>query len=95
MRTRFLVCYDIAHPKRLRRVEKTVKQFGSRLQYSIFECPLDDLGVEHLKSLLAGEINTDEDQIMFVSLGPAGNNASLRIDTLGLPYLQRSRVTVL
>lgn len=95
MRTRYLVCYDIAHPKRLRRVEKTVRSFGSRLQYSVFDCPLDDLGLEHLKSLLAGEINTEEDQILFVSLGPEHGNASFRIDSMGAPYQMRSRLTVL
>ncbi len=95
MRTRYLVCYDICDPKRLRSVEKTVRSFGTRLQYSVFECTLDDLQIEHLKSLLIGEINTDHDQILFVSLGPEHGTSSLRIETMGTPYKMRSRVTIL
>jgi len=45
-RLRYLVCYDIAHPKRLRRVARTLESFGTRLQYSVFECPLDQLRLE-------------------------------------------------
>ncbi|MDA8976549.1 CRISPR-associated endonuclease Cas2, partial [bacterium] len=41
-RTRYLVSYDIATPKRLRMVAKVCQSFGSRIQYSVFECPLDD-----------------------------------------------------
>ena len=40
MRTTYLVCYDIADDKRLRRVFKTCRNFGNHLQYSIFECDL-------------------------------------------------------
>ncbi len=40
-RIRYLVSYDICDPKRLRRVAKILEGFGTRLQYSVFECPLD------------------------------------------------------
>ncbi len=93
-RSRYLVCYDIANDKRLRRVEKTVKSFGSRLQFSIFECPLDELRFQQLRQALSEIINTEHDQVMFVSLGPAAADSSLRIETIGQPYVSRSRVTV-
>jgi hypothetical protein len=32
MRTRFIVSYDIAHPKRLRQVAKICQSFGSRMR---------------------------------------------------------------
>ena len=44
MRNTYLVCYDIADDKRLRKVFKTMRDFGDHLQYSIFECqftPID------------------------------------------------------
>ena len=93
-RQRYLVSYDIADPKRLRKVAEVVEGFGSRLQYSVFECPLDPMRLAQLKSALAGEINCDEDQVLFVSLGPAANDASLVIEAMGLPYMARSRVTI-
>jgi CRISPR-associated protein Cas2 len=93
-RRRYLVCYDIANAKRLRRVAKLLKSYGTRLQYSVFECPLDDLRLEQAKAALRGEINSDQDQVMFVSLGPEAGDATLIIATLGLPYTTRSRVTI-
>jgi CRISPR-associated protein Cas2 len=93
-RRRYLICYDIANARRLRRVAKVMESYGTRLQYSVFECPLDDLRLEQLKLELRGEINSDHDQVLFVSLGPEGNDASLVIAALGLPYTVRSRVTI-
>jgi len=94
-RQRFLVCYDICNPKRLRRVEKTVKSFGSRIQFSVFECLLDGVHLQQLRSALSEIINSDEDQVMFVSLGPEAGTSNFRIETVGTPYESRSRVTIL
>ena len=44
-RIRYLISYDIANAKRLRRVAKTLESYGTRLQFSVFECPLDELRV--------------------------------------------------
>ena len=52
-RLRYLVSYDIANAKRLRRVAKTLESYGTRLQYSVFECPLDDLRLAQARSALA------------------------------------------
>lgn len=93
-RRRYLVCYDIANAKRLRRVAQLMESYGTRLQYSVFECPLDDLRLEQLKLALRNEINTDQDQVLFVSLGPEAADATLIIATLGLPYTQRTRLTI-
>lgn len=94
-RTRYLVSYDIAHPKRLRRVAKTLEGFGVRLQYSVFECPLDEMRLAQVKAALQPLLNHGEDQVLFVSLGPAAGDASLIIEAMGLPYQVRTRVTVI
>ncbi|MEX2381587.1 MAG: CRISPR-associated endonuclease Cas2 [Opitutales bacterium] len=94
-RIRYLVSYDIANPKRLRQVAKTVEAYGTRLQYSVFECPLDGLRLEKLKAALWEIIHHEADQVLFVSLGPAAGDASLIIESLGQPYTVRSRVTVI
>ena len=39
-------------------------------------------------------LNHDEDQVLFVSLGPSAGDASLIIEAMGLPYEVRSRVTI-
>ena len=93
-RLRYIVSYDIANAKRLRRVAKTLESYGTRLQYSVFECPLDDTRLAQAKAALAEIINTDHDQVLFVSLGPEAADATLIIEALGLSYTVRSRVTI-
>ena len=93
-RTRYLVSYDICHPKRLRRVAKAMEGFGVRLQYSVFECALDPMRLAQCKAALHEEIDYHEDQVLFVSLGPSAKDASLCIDAMGLAYETRSRVTI-
>lgn len=94
MRTRYLISYDICHPKRLRRVAKLMEGYGVRLQFSVFECALDDKRLNRLKAEAEKLLHHEEDQILFVSLGPEDSSHGLRIEAMGLPYLVRSRVTI-
>lgn len=93
-RLRYLISYDIANPKRLRRVARTLEGFGTRLQYSVFECSLDEIRLAELKSQLYPIVNHNEDQVLFVSLGPVAKNATLVINAMGKPYKVRTRVTI-
>ena len=92
-RIRYLVSYDICDPKRLRRVAKVLEGFGTRLQYSVFECPLDAMRMAKLKAALR-LMNHDQDQVLFVSLGSSAD-ATLIIEAMGQPYTVRSRVTII
>lgn len=94
-RIRYLVSYDISNPKRLRRVARTMEGFGVRLQYSVFECPLDDMRLAILKAELHPLLKHDEDQVLFVTLGPSSSDASLIIEAMGVPYTVRTRVTII
>jgi CRISPR-associated protein Cas2 len=93
-RRRYLISYDICDPKRLRRVAKMLESYGTRLQFSVFECALDEIRLEQAKAGLRQLINSDEDQVLFVSLGPEANDATLVVSAVGLPYTVRSRVTI-
>lgn len=93
-RIRYLVCYDISHPRRLRRVAKALEGFGVRLQFSVFECPLDKMRFAELKTELNNLINHEEDQILFVSLGLKASYNNVTIEAIGQPYTVRTRVTV-
>ncbi len=86
MRTTYLVCYDVADDKRLRRAFKTCSNFGDHLQYSVFECDLNPSEKIELETTLSELINHDEDQVLFVSLGPAEGRGDRVITALGLPY---------
>jgi CRISPR-associated protein Cas2 len=87
MRITYLVCYDIADDKRLRRVFKTCKNFGDHLQYSIFECDLSDAEKVNLETALKEVIDQKKDQVIFVRLGPAEGRGDRVITALGLPYV--------
>ena len=60
-RTRYPVSYDISDAKRLRRVHKTVKDFGRPIQYSVFICDLDPIELLTLKQEVGSIIHHRED----------------------------------
>jgi CRISPR-associated protein Cas2 len=69
-----LVSYDVATSepggqKRLRRVAKACKNFGQRVQYSVFECIVDPAQWAVLRQHLLAEINPEEDSLRFYFLG--------------------------
>lgn len=86
MRTTFLICYDVANDKRLRQVFKICRNYGTHVQYSIFECDLNPTERIEIERKLGDAMKLDEDQVLFVSLGPADGRGSRVISTLGLPY---------
>ena len=88
MRTTYLVCYDIANDKRLRRVFKACKNFGEHLQFSVVECDLTMPEKVEMEKVLSRLIKHDEDQVIFVTLGPAEGRGDRVITSLGLPYVK-------
>ncbi len=86
MRTSYLVCYDISDEKRLRNVFKAMRNFGDHLQYSIFECQLTQMDLARCRNQLSQIINHQEDQVLFVNLGPAEGRGDRVITALGKSY---------
>ncbi|MGC8742440.1 MAG: CRISPR-associated endonuclease Cas2 [Verrucomicrobiia bacterium] len=86
MRKTYLVCYDVCDEKRLRRVFKICRNYGNHLQYSVFECDLNESERISLEQELKQQINHDEDQVLFVELGPAEGRAARVITAIGIPY---------
>lgn len=86
MRISYLVCYDIADAKRLRRVFKAMRNFGDHLQYSVFECQFTPSDLVRCREELRGIIHHVEDQVLFVALGPAEGRGDRVITALGQPY---------
>ena len=68
------------------RAFKTCRNFGDHLQYSVFECDLNPAEKIELEQALSEVINHAEDQVLFVSLGPAEGRGERVITALGLPY---------
>lgn len=86
MRRSYLVCYDITDDKRLRRVFRTMRDWGDHLQYSVFECQLTAADLARCRHALSEIINHREDQVLFVDLGPTEGRGERVITALGLPY---------
>jgi len=69
-----LVTYDIqmnelSGAKRLRRISKICKDYGQRVQYSIFECDVTPAQWETLKFKLLQEYESELDSFRFYFLG--------------------------
>jgi CRISPR-associated protein Cas2 len=64
-----VVCYDVATdkagPRRLRRIAEACKDHGVRVQYSVFECRLDETTWVQLRSRLLGEYDPAKDSLRF------------------------------
>lgn len=58
-----VVTYDIKDDKRRANIFKTMKDFGTRVQYSVFECILTEKVLEKMIEELLRYINEEEDSI--------------------------------
>ena len=93
---RYLVCYDVCEPRRLRQVAKVLQGYGVRIQYSVFECRLTELQLAEAQQELRGIIEASEDQVLFVSLiDRETNDQDLIISSIGLPYTKRALITII
>ena len=68
----YLVCYDIADPKRLRRVARTCEDFGYRKQFSVFLCRISATDFVRLRTRLYDIIDREADQVLFLPLTESG-----------------------
>lgn len=63
-----VVSYDIKENKRRVKVAKTLLDYGTRVQYSVFECNLCDRHIRQLEGKLGRIINPKEDTVRFYNL---------------------------
>lgn len=80
-----LVSYDVAvsepgGARRLRRVAKACKDYGQRVQFSVFECIVDPAQWTVLKERLISEIEPESDSLRFYYLG---SNWERRVEHVG------------
>ncbi len=74
-----LVCYDVSikienGQRRLNRVAKICKDYGQRVQNSVFECSVTPAQYISLKAKLEDTINVDNDSLRFYNLGKNWQN---------------------
>ncbi|MEM7395772.1 MAG: CRISPR-associated endonuclease Cas2 [Verrucomicrobiota bacterium] len=64
----YLVCYDVADPRWLRRTAKIVEAYGRRVQKSVFECRLTLSQLKKLFEELQHVMNAKEDHVLAYAL---------------------------
>ena len=76
----YAVTYDITDDRRRRQIAKTLKDFGTRIQYSVFVCQTDRRAYLRLQNRLKKYIDTSEDSLVFCI---CAMHASIKSKTLG------------
>lgn len=69
-----LVTYDVSTEtaggkRRLRRVARACRDFGQRVQFSVFECAVEPAQWVELRARLIAEIDPETDSLRFYQLG--------------------------
>lgn len=91
----FIVTYDIADPRRWRRVFKTMEAYGEWLQLSVFQCRLSARRRVELEIRLRDLVKHGEDHVLLIDLGPIDSRA-VRVTSIGKSFAQVQReVTVI
>ena len=93
MRNVYLVSYDVADDKRLRKTYKKMRGFGDPVQYSVFRCELSPTEKQLLREALWDILNFDADRVMLVDLGPVGARGDECLEFWGDPRQQTGNRT--
>ncbi len=63
-----LVSYDIVDDRRRSKVANTLKNYGERVQYSVFECILERDKIKRMTETVNKLINKEEDSVRIYQL---------------------------
>jgi len=63
-----LISYDIPDDKRRTKVAKALENFGTRVQYSVFECVLTRTQFDEVRKRLTAVVYLPEDSVRFYFL---------------------------
>jgi len=77
----YLICYDIPDDKRRKKVADLLEGYGKRVQYSVFECVLNNNKYEELKKRLFKQMKKEEDNIRFY---PVSSHTLSQVVTWGV-----------
>ena len=63
-----VVAYDISHDRRRTRLHDALLDYGTPVQYSVFECILDEEGLKKMKAAVMRVIKPRQDRVRFYYL---------------------------
>lgn len=93
-RHRYLVAYDVADEKRLRRMYRTMRGFGDPVQLSVFTCELSPREFVIFETQVSSVMNMAEDRLLVADLGPVEGRAEETIHRYGVMEPPRTRRAV-
>lgn len=64
----FLVAYDISSPRRLARVARLMKNYGTRVQKSVFECEINENLFSEMKRKIEKVMDLSIDAVRYYFL---------------------------
>ena len=64
----YLISYDVSDDDRRRRIFEALKDFGRHVQYSVFECNVDEKGLRELMDRVEWQIDAATDSCRFYRL---------------------------
>ncbi|CCQ92537.1 hypothetical protein CULT_100075 [[Clostridium] ultunense Esp] len=90
-KTHYLICYDITDAKRWRKTFKLLKEYGNRVQYSVFHCELTDIKMAKLRVEL-DRCLAPEDRLLIAPIDNIDSNKFvIQGPNLGWDYQQNER----
>lgn len=82
-----LVCYDITDDRRRLQVAKTLRDYGDRIQFSVFCCQVNRRELHRLKEQLKENASEERDSILFLDAGAVrGLKPVPNISCIGQPW---------
>ncbi len=75
-----LVVYDISNDKRRTKLHNTLLNFGTPVQYSVFECLLDPKGEAEMRKAINKVIRPQKDHVRYY---PLCGNCLPKVETSG------------
>ncbi len=78
----YVIVYDITCDKRRKKVSDLLEGYGQRVQYSVFECILNQTKYSELQKRLRKQVKSSEDSIRFY---PLSKHTFNQIETWGEP----------
>lgn len=67
-KTFYIVVYDISDDKRRTRLHDRLRDYGSPVQYSVFECLLDGKQLEKMLKMIKRTIKAKDDHVRIYTL---------------------------
>lgn len=88
-----LLTYDITDPKRLKRLNKFLKEFGINSQKSVFECDIDDAGLRRIRMYCKHCLDLKTDSVLIYKIC-YGCQKKVRLSGLGVKVTQLEYIVI-